>query len=334
MGQQMKRREFITLLGSAAAAWPLAALAQQPAMPVVGFLNAASPDLFAHVVRAFHLGLSETGYVEGRNVAIEYRWAENQYDRLPELAAELVRRRVSVITTGSSTLAALAAKAATTTLPIVFLMGSDPVQFGLVASLNRPGGNLTGITTLNLEMTPKRLQVLRELLPTTTIMALLVNPTNAPATVETEVRQVQAAAHTLGLQMVHVLQASTERDLDSAFSTLIQRRAGGLVISADTFFSGKSVELAALASRHAVPTISPYRDFVTAGGLMSYGGSVTELYRLAGVYTGRILKGEQPADLPVQQVTKVQLAINLKTAKALGLTVPTSLIGLADEIIE
>ena len=334
MGQQMKRREFITLLGSAAAAWPLAALAQQPAMPVVGFLNAASPDLFAHVVRAFHLGLSETGYVEGRNVAIEYRWAENQYDRLPELAAELVRRRVSVITTGSSTLAALAAKAATTTLPIVFLMGSDPVQFGLVASLNRPGGNLTGITTLNLEMTPKRLQVLRELLPATTIMAVLVNPTNAPATVETEVRQVQAAAHTLGLQMVHVLQASTERELDSAFSTLIQRRAGGLVISADTFFSGKSVELAALASRHAVPTISPYRDFVTAGGLMSYGGSVTELYRLAGVYTGRILKGEQPADLPVQQVTKVQLAINLKTAKALGLTVPTSLIGRADEIIE
>ena len=334
MGQQMKRREFITLLGSAAAAWPLAALAQQRAMQVVGFLNAASPDLLAHVVRAFRLGLSETGYVEGRNVAIEYRWAENQYDRLPELAAELVRRRVSVITTGSSTLAALAAKAATTTLPIVFLMGSDPVQFGLVASLNRPGGNLTGVTTLNLEMTPKRLQVLRELLPTTTIMAVLVNPTNAPATVETEVRQVQAAAHTLGLQMVHVLQASTERDLDSAFSTLIQRRAGGLVISADTFFSGKSVELAALASRHAVPTISPYRDFVTAGGLMSYGGSVTELYRLAGVYTGRILKGEQPADLPVQQVTKVQLAINLKTAKALGLTVPTSLIGLADEIIE
>jgi len=327
----MRRRDFISLLGGAAA-WPLAARAQQPAMPVIGFLNAASPDQFAHVLRAFHLGLSETGYVEGRNVAIEYRWAENQYDRLPELAAELVRRRVSVITTGSATLAALAAKAATTTIPIVFLTGADPVQFGLVASLNRPGGNLTGVTTLNTEMTPKRLQVLRELLPTTTIMAVLVNPTNAPATVETEVRQVQAAAHTLGLQMVHVLQASTERDLDSAFSTLIQRRAGGLVISADTFFSGKSVELAALASRHAVPTISPYRDFVTAGGLMSYGGSVTELYRLAGVYTGRILKGEQPADLPVQQVTKVQLAINLKTAKALGLTVPTSLI--ADEIIE
>jgi putative tryptophan/tyrosine transport system substrate-binding protein len=331
---QLKRRNFITLLGGAAACWPLAAHAQQPAMPVVGFLNAASPDLFAHVVRAFHLGLSETGYVEGRNVAIEYRWAENQYDRLPALAAELVRRRVSVITTGSATLAALAAKAATTTIPIVFLMGADPVQFGLVASLNRPGGNLTGVTTMNVEMTPKRLQVLRELLPTTTIMAVLVNPINTPASVETEVRQVQAAARTLGLQMVHVLQASTERDLDSAFSTLVQRRTGGLVISADTFFSGKSVELAALASRHAVPTISPYREFVTAGGLMSYGGSVTELYRLVGVYTGRILKGERPADLPVQQVTKVELVINLKTAKALGLTVPTSLIGRADEIIE
>jgi putative ABC transport system substrate-binding protein len=331
---QLKRRNFITLLGGAAACWPLAAHAQQPAMPVVGFLNAASPDLFAHVVRAFHLGLSETGYVEGRNVAIEYRWAENQYDRLPALAAELVRRRVSVITTGSATLAALAAKAATTTIPIVFLMGADPAQFGLVASLNRPGGNLTGVTTMNVEMTPKRLQVLRELLPTTTIMAVLVNPINTPASVETEVRQVQAAARTLGLQMVHVLQASTERDLDSAFSTLVQRRTGGLVISADTFFSGKSVELAALASRHAVPTISPYREFVTAGGLMSYGGSVTELYRLVGVYTGRILKGERPADLPVQQVTKVELVINLKTAKALGLTVPTSLIGRADEIIE
>jgi putative tryptophan/tyrosine transport system substrate-binding protein len=330
----MRRREFIKIIVGSASAWPLAALAQQQAMPVVGFLNAASPDQFAHVVRAFHVGLSETGYVEGQNVAIEYRWAENQYDRLPELAAELVRRRVSVITTGSATSAALAAKAATTTIPIVFLMGSDPVQLGLVASLNRPGGNVTGITTLNLEMTPKRLQVLRELLPTTTIMAVLVNPINAPAIVETEVRQVQAAAHTLGLQMLHVLQASTDSDLESAFSTLIQRRAGGLVISADTFFSGKSVELVALASRHAVPTISPYRDFVTAGGLMSYGGSVTELYRLAGVYTGRILKGEQPADLPVQQVTKVQLAINLKTAKALGINVADSLIGRADEVIE
>jgi putative ABC transport system substrate-binding protein len=330
----MRRREFITLLGGAAVAWPLAARAQQSPLPVIGFLNAASPDLFAHVVRAFRLGLNEMGYVEGRNVEIEYRWAENQYDRLPALAAELVRRRVSVITTGSATLAALAAKAATTTIPIVFLMGADPVELGFVTSLNRPGGNLTGVTTLNVEISPKRLEVLRELLPTTTIMGVLVNPMNNPATVETELRQAKAATHTLGLQMIHVLQATTERDLDSAFSTLIQRRAGGLVISADTFFSGKSVELAALASRHAMPTISPYREFVTAGGLMSYGGSVTELYRLVGIYTGRVLKGEQPADLPVQQVTKVELVINLKTAKSLGLEVPPTLLARADEVIE
>jgi putative ABC transport system substrate-binding protein len=253
---------------------------------------------------------------------------------LPALAAELVSRRVSVITTGSATLAAFAAKAATTTIPIVFLTGADPVEVGLVTSLNRPGGNLTGITTLNVEITPKRLEVLRELLPTTTTMAVLVNPINSPVTVEAELKQAREAAHTLGLTTIYVLRASTERDLDNAFSNLIQMRAGGLVIAADTFFSGKSAELAALASRHAVPTISPYRDFVTAGGLMSYGGSITELYRLVGVYTGRILKGEQPADLPVQQVTKVDFVINLKTAKALGLKVPISLLGRADEVIE
>jgi putative ABC transport system substrate-binding protein len=329
----IRRREFITLLGGAGAAWPLSVWAQQTAMPVVGFLNAASPDLFAHVVHAFHLGLNETGYVEGQNVALEYRWAENQYDRLPALAAELVRRRVSVITTGSANLAALAAKAATTTIPIVFLTGADPVQTGLVTSLNRPGGNLTGVTTLNMEITPKRLQVLRELRPSTTVVAVLVNPINSPATVETVLREAQEAAHILGLQMF-VLEASTERDLDRAFSTLIERQAGGLVIAADTFFSGKSAELAALASRYAVPTISPYREFVMAGGLMSYGGSITELYRLVGVYTGRVLKGEQPANLPVQQVTKIDFVINLKTARALGLTVPISLIGRADEVIE
>jgi putative ABC transport system substrate-binding protein len=302
----MKRRAFIALLGGATA-WPLAARAQQPAMPVIGFLNSASPDLFAHVLRAFHFGLSEAGYVEGRNVAIEYRWAENQYDRLPMLAAELVRRRVSVIATGSSTLGALAAKSATTTIPIVFLTGANPVELGLVTSLNRPGSNVTGVTTLNMEMTPKRFEVLRELLPATTVMAMLVNPINNPVTVEAEQRHAEAAAHSLGLQTVHVLQASTDHDLDRAFSTLTERRAGGLVVSADTFFSGKSIELAALASRHAVPTISPYHEFVTAGGLMSYGGSVTELYRLVGVYTGRILRGEKPSDLPVQQVTKVEL---------------------------
>jgi putative ABC transport system substrate-binding protein len=333
MASHIERRKFLATLGGAVA-WPLAARAQQKTMPVVGFLNAASPDVSAHVVGAFRLGLNETGYVEDRNVAVEYRWAENHYDRLPALAAELVDRRVSVIATGRNTLAALAAKAATTTIPIVFLMGGDPVKAGLVTSLNRPGGNVTGVTTLNVEITPKRLEVLRELLPTTSIMAVLINPLNNPAIVEAERRQAQEAANTLGLQMIHVLQASTERDLDDAFSTLIQRRAGGLVITADTFFSGKSAELAALAFRHAVPTISPYREFVAAGGLMSYGGSVTELYRLIGVYTGRILKGEQPANLPVQQLTKVELAINLKTAKAFGLTVPNSLIGRADEIIE
>ena len=331
-----ERREFITLLGGAAAAWPLAARAQQPAMPVIGFLSSySSSDAFAqHFLAAFHQGLKQAGYVEGQNVAVEYRWAGNEYERLTALAAELVRRRVNVIATGSASLAVLAAKTATTTIPIVFLMGGDPVKLGLVASLNRPGGNLTGITTLNTEITPKRVEVLRELVPTTTIMAVLVNPTNNPVNVEVELRQAQAAANTLGLQTIHILQASTEPDLDGIFSTLIQQRVGGLVITADTLFSGKSAELAALASRHAMPTISPYREFVTAGGLMSYGGSVTELYRLVGVYTGRVLKGEKPADLPVQQVTKVELVINLRTAKSLGLEVPPSLLARADEVIE
>jgi putative ABC transport system substrate-binding protein len=329
----VKRRQFITLLGGAAA-WPLAARGQQPAMPVIGFLNAASRDRFDHIVRAFHLGLNDTGYVEGRNVAIEYRWADNQYDRLPALADELVHRRVSVITTGSATLAALAAKAATTTIPIVFLTGADPVELGLATSLSRPGGNLTGVTTLNVEIGPKRLEVLHELLPATTIVGALVNPINYSAVIEAEMKRMRAAARTLGLGVVHILQASNERDLDDVFSTLVQRRAGGLVISPDTFFSGQSAQLATLASRHALPTISPYREFVTAGGLMSYGGSIADQYRLVGNYTGRILKGEKAADLPVQQVTKVELIINLKTAKALGLDVPPTLLARADEVIE
>jgi putative ABC transport system substrate-binding protein len=331
----MRRREFITLLGGAAA-WPLAARAQQQAMPVIGFLSTySSSDAFAqHFLAAFHQGLKQAGYVEGQNVTVEYRWAGNEYERLRALAVELVRRRVNVIATGSASLGVLAAKTAATTIPIVFLMGGDPVRLGLVASLNRSDGNLTGVTTLNTELTPKRVEVLRELVPTTTIMAVLVNPTNNSVNVEVELRQAQAAANTLGLQTIHILQASTEPELDDIFSTLIQQRVGGLVITADTLFSGKSAELAALASRHAMPTISPYREFVTAGGLMSYGGSVTELYRLVGIYTGRVLNGEKPADLPVQQVTKVELVINLRTAKALGLNVPPSLLARADEVIE
>jgi putative ABC transport system substrate-binding protein len=332
----VKRREFITLLGGAAAAWPSAVSAQQPAMPVIGFLSSySSSDAFAQrFLAAFHQGLKQAGYVENQNVAIEYRWAGSEYERLTALAIELARRPVNVIATGSASLAVLAAKTATTTIPIVFLMGGDPVKLGLVVSLNRPGGNLTGITTLNTEITPKRVEVLRELVPTTTIMAVLVNPTNNPANVEVELRQAEAAANSLGLQTIHILQASTEPDLNGVFSTLIQQRAGGLVITADTLFSGKSAQLAALASRYSMPTISPYREFVTAGGLMSYGGSVNELYRLVGVYTGRVLKGENPADLPVQQVTKVELVINLKTAKSLGLDVPPSLLARADEVIE
>jgi putative tryptophan/tyrosine transport system substrate-binding protein len=327
------RREFITLLGGAAA-WPLAAHAQQPGLPVVGFLNAASPDQFARVVEAFRVGMTELGYVEGRNVTIEYRWAEGHYERLPALATDLVSRRANVIATGSATSAALAAKAASSAIPIVFMLGTDPVEVGLVASLSRPGGNLTGVTTLNVEIVPKRLEALRELQPTTSIMAVLVNPINYSGTIEADLKQVRSAAQALGLQTVHILQASTEADLDIAFSRLVQLGAGGLVISADTFFSGQSQQLAALALRHAVPTVSPYREFVTAGGLMSYGASITDLYRLVGVYVGRILKGEKPADLPVQQATKLELVLNLKTAKALGLDMPATVLARADEVIE
>jgi putative ABC transport system substrate-binding protein len=330
----MKRREFITLLGGAAAAssnlWPLAARAQQPAMPVIGFLNSASPNGYADRVRAFRQGLGETGAVEGRNVAIEYRWAEGNYDRLPAMAADLVRRQVTVIAANGA--AAVAAKATTTTTPIVFTSGDDPVQLGLVASLNRPGGNLTGVTGLDVELTPKRLELLHELIPTAAVVAVLLNPANAART-EKLTTGLEAAARTIG-QQIKVLHASTERDFDAAFATLLQLRAGGLVIGTDAFFNSRIELLATLALRHAVPTIYQYREFAAAGGLMSYGGSFTDPYRLAGVYTGRILKGEKPADLPVVQATKVELIINLKIAKALGLTVPTTLIGRADEVIE
>ena len=327
----MRRREFISLLGGVAAAWPLMARAQQ-IMPVVGFLGTSSPDLFAQPLRAFREGLRETGYVEGRNVTIEFRWANGQNERLSELATDLVRRQVSVIAAPGSTPAALAAKAATTTIPIVFQVGVDPVVAGLVTSLARPEGNVTGVTNINTELVSKRLELLREVVPKATVVALLVNPTSREIT-ESVSKDMQLTAWALGLQL-RILEASTDRDFDTVFATLKQLGAGALVIAPDAFFISRNEQLGALTARHAMPAVTQFREFAVAGGLMSYGGSFTEPTRQVGIYAGRILKGEKPQNLPVQQTTKVELVINLRTAKALGVTVPQSVQNRADEVIE
>jgi putative tryptophan/tyrosine transport system substrate-binding protein len=324
----LRRRDIITLLGGAAA-WPVAARAQQPAMPVIGYLNGESAATSGDRLRAFRQGLSETGYVEGRNAAIEYRWADGQYDRLPALAADLVRRQVAVIV-ATGIPVALMAKAATTTIPIVFSTAGDPVALGLVPSLSRPGGNLTGVTNLGVEVSSKQLELLHEAVPSAIVAALLVNP-NSPIA-ESESRDLQAAARTLGLEL-HVLQASTDRDLDTAFDSLARLRAGALVIGSDVFFTTRLQQLAELVVRHAVPAIAN-REFAAAGGLMGYATSNKDFYRQTGVYAGRILKGEKPADMPVQQVTKIELILNLKTAKALGIAFPPALLARADEVIE
>jgi putative ABC transport system substrate-binding protein len=326
----MKRREFIAGLGGVAA-WPVVARGQQPAMPVIGFLSVASSDGYQPLAAAFQKGLEESGYVEGRDVAIKYRWAEGRIDQLSAMAAELVHSQVSVIAT-ASTPAALAAKAATTTIPIVFEMAGDPVSLGLIAALDRPGGNVTGVANLNIEMTPKRLQLLYEVVPAAKVMALLVNEAD-PIVAETQSRDARSAAQTLGVNL-HVLNASAEREFEAVFASLSQLRIGGLVIAAEPLFRSRGRQLGELTVHHAVPAIAYGRDFAGAGGLLSYEADSRETYRLAGIYTGRILKGEKPANLPVQQSTKVEMIINLKTAKTLGITVPIPLLGRANEVIE
>ena len=327
----MRRREFIKAIAGSTIALPSVTRAQQSTMPVIGFLGPGSAQSDAYRVTAFRQGLNEAGYVDGQNLTIEYRWAEGHYDRLQAMAADLVHRQVAVIF-ASSTPGALAAKAATTTIPIVFELSGDAVKLGLVASLNHPGGNIPGITQLSQEVWPKRVELLHELLPSAHVFALLVNPTD-PAVAEPQIYQARSAANTLGLEL-HVLNASNETDFDTVLAKLIELRASALAISGDAFFSSHTTQLAALTTSHAVPAVYQHRDFAAAGGLMSYGSSITDTHRLAGIYAGRILKGDKPADLPVQQSTKVELFLNLKTAKALGITVPISLLGRADEVIE
>ena len=327
----MRRRHFITLLGGTAVAWPLDVRAQLPARPVVGFLNAASAQGYAPFVTAFLSGLSEAGYVDSRNVTIEYRWAEDQNDRLPALAADLVRLPVTIIA-ATTTPAALAARAATTTIPIVFETGADPVELGLVASFNRPGGNVTGVTQNNVDVAPKRLELMHELFPAARVIGLLVNPRNRNVAETTATHML--AAGKLGVEL-RVLNASTESDFDAVFAKISELQASGLVISpGDPFFVSRSGQLGALATRHAVPAVFAGRQFVMAGGLISYGADIADAYRLTGGYVGRVLKGDKPADLPVQQETKIELRINLKTAKALGITFPLSVLGRADEVVE
>jgi putative ABC transport system substrate-binding protein len=326
----VNRRNLLLLLGGSVIA-PRALRAQQQAMPVIGYLSTGSPEPDDFRSTAFRQGLAETGYVEGQNVAIEYRWAPGQYDRLPALAADLVRRQVTVIA-AIGIPPTFAAKAASSTIPIAFLAGVDPVEFGLIASLNRPGGNITGVAILTADLAGKRLELLHELVPTATVIAVVVNPTD-PAATESETRHLQDAIRSLGLQL-HILPARTPSEIDSAFGTLVELHAGALIVSTDPLFTNQRAQIAALAARHAVPAIYVWREFVTAGGLMSYGTDLADVHRQAGIYTGKILKGAKPADLPVEQVVKVELVINLTTAKALGLTVPLPLSGRADEVIE
>ena len=328
----MKRRKFMTLLGGAAAAWPLAARAQQSAMPVIGFLHPTSPDSNADRLRGFHRGLRDAGFVEGENVTIAYRWAENQIDRLPELAAELVLRQVAVIATPQGTASALASKAATPTIPVIFNVSEDPVRLGLVTSLARPGGNMTGVNFFSGELVAKRLEILRELVPTATHMAMLVNPA-AAANTETTVREALAAARAIGLQ-VRVLNASTSREINAAFATFVRVRPDVLFIGGDAFFTSRRVQLAALAARHAIPGLFSGREYVEVGGLASYGTNITDAWRQVGVYVGRILKGAKAADLPVVQPSKFELVINAETARMLDLAVPSTLLARADEVIE
>jgi len=326
------RREFISALGGTAAAWPLAARAQQPAMPVIGFLNSVTPDGYSDRLRGFREGLKETGYIEGENVAIEYRWANNQLDRLPTLATELVQRQVAVIAATVGAASVLAAKAATTTIPILFVIAEDPAQLGLVASLARPGGNLTGINFFNNELTAKRLELLRELVPGGTRVAVLVNPANSVNT-QTTLREVEAAARAMGLQ-IQVLNASTSREIDAAFATFERERPDGLFVMGDVFFNSRRVQLVQLATLYKVPAIYSQRQQPEIGGLMSYGTNVVDAFRQIGVYAGRILKGAKPADLPVVQASKFELVINAQTARMLRITVPPSLLATADEVIE